>query len=214
MSAQKLNSGKIKAAIFLIPFALILCASMPYILIVLRAFSPSVSIAVTAFHLLFILSLSAVCGNLMTEIILSLIEHAGKSEINKLLYKGKILFPIRPLLFVIIFIVFYIILTQIISYQSPVQRLVLTVPSIAILLNARNFISSRIRYISGCYIIYKNKFHTVFSYFVNDKDSFCVITDDGTRIVTGINTADFDYSKLEAEFSKNSLKSRNGTTHK
>lgn len=203
MSAQKLNSGKIKAAIFLIPFALMLCASMPYILIVLRAFSPSVSIAVTAFHLLFILSLSAVCENLMLEIILSLIERAGKSIINQLLYKGKVLFPIRPLFFVIIFIVFYIILTQIISYQSPVQRLVLIVPSIAILLNTRHFISSRIRCISGSYIIYKNKFQAVFSYFVNDKDNFCVITDDGTSVDTGISTADFDYSKLEAEFSKN-----------
>jgi hypothetical protein len=212
MDTDKLNSVKLRAFLYLTPFVLMLAGSFSYIIEICRDFPLSASLPLVAFQCLFLLSLSALFANLTTEIYLTLFQRAGKSEIDNILYGGSSIFPLRAGVFVTIFILGYILLTQVIPYQSTLQTLMLLIPSVAIFMNAHHFISGRIRCIGGVYLIFKERFSVVFFYYVDDSGYLCIFAQDGQSINTGVKTTDIDFEKLEAEFAQNGLK-RNQVNH-
>lgn len=206
MDIQKLSEKKVVLAIYLIPFVLLVCASLNFLVYLAGAWKISVFVPFVIFHLLFLLSLSAVCGNLMIEVSLELLEDSKNSSLNKLLYGGRRFLPVRNIVFVVAFIAGYVYLTGLLSYISSLQLLMLVIPSLAILFNSRYFVSGRIRFISGTYIFYKNRFCTVISYYMDENGALVFLTDEGTQVATGNTAADSDFKALEAEFQKNGLK--------
>ncbi len=205
MDVQKLNSVKLRAIFYLIPFVLMLAASMSYLLFIIRVFPFYARFPAILFQFLFLLSLSNVCANLTMEIYLTLIQGAGKSEINSILYKGSCFFPLRAALFVVIFIACFIVLTQTTNYTSAIANLIMLVPPFAIFINARYFISGRLRFIGGTYLVYTDSFKKIFSYFADENGFLCFITENGQTIKTEILTIGIDFEKLVAEFSHNNL---------
>lgn len=208
MDIDKLNSRKLRAALYLIPLTMMLAASLGYIVEICRALPFSAGLIAVFYHCLFLISLSAVCTNLTMEIYLSLLQGAGKSGIDDILYGGSHIFPIRASLFVAIFIVCDILLSQFVEYQSSIQSLIMLIPPIAIFMNAHHFISGRLRNVGGMYIIFNDSFKSIFSYFVDDASYLCFISNDGQTISTAVKTTDIDFEKLEAEFAQNKLTRR------
>jgi hypothetical protein len=213
MDIDKLNSRKLKAALYLIPLIMMLAASMDYIIEICHDLPLSASLIAVLYHCLFLISLSAVCANLTTEIYLSLLQGGSKSGIEEILYGGSRFFPTRAAVFVVIFIICDILLSQIIAYQSSIESLMLLIPPIAIFINARHFLSGRLRNIGGVYIIFNDTFKAMFSYFIDDAGFLCLISDDGLTISSGVNTTDIDFEKLEAEFAKNNFKRGDHTNY-
>jgi hypothetical protein len=209
MDVKKLNSLNFKAAVYIVPFVLLIVASSYYLAFLIRC--PSVIFAVWAVvvHCLFLLSLSAVLVNIITEFFLEYFTDKGKSPVCSVLYGSSRIVPLRPLVFSAIFAAAYILLVQILSFSGILQALILFLPAAAIFLNAPRFITRRPRYISGSYIVFTGSFQTVISYFVNDSDSIIIITEDGQTLDTGINTAETEFGRLEAEFSQNGLTNSN-----
>jgi hypothetical protein len=184
---------------------MMLSASLGYIIEICRALPFSAGLIAVFYHCLFLVSLSAVFANLSMEIYLSLLQGAGKSGIDDMLYGGSHIFPIRASVFVAIFIVSDILLSQFVEYQNSIQSLIMLIPPIAIFMNARHFISRRLRNIGGMYIIFNSSFKSMFSYFIDDASYLCFISNDGQPISTDVKTTDIDFEKLEAEFAQNKL---------
>ena len=89
MDIQKLSDKKYTAALYLIPFVLMLCACLNFIYYTAYTLPTSNFTVFVAFHLLFLLSLSAICGNLMIELFLALFENSKNSSLHNLLYDGQ-----------------------------------------------------------------------------------------------------------------------------
>ena len=206
MDIKKLSEKKTVLAIYFIPFVLMLCACLNFLFYISGVCKASVFIPFVIFHLLFLLSLSAVCGNVMIEIFLELLEDNKNSSLNKLLYGGRRFLPVRNIVFVAAFIAGYIYLTGLLSNISALQLFMLVIPSFAILFNARYFVSGRVRLISGTYMFYKNRFYSIFSYYKDENGALVFLTDEGTQVETGNTAADSDFKALQAEFQKNGLK--------
>ncbi len=64
MDIQKLNGKNCRAAIYLVPIVILLCGCLNFLFYVARVFAPPVAVPYIAFHLLFLLSLGAVFGNI------------------------------------------------------------------------------------------------------------------------------------------------------
>jgi hypothetical protein len=202
---NRLNGKTFKAAVYLFPFFLMLCACVNFILIYSHTLQPSSYILFITFHLLFLLSLATVCGNLTIELALIIFEDIKKSSLKKLLYSDRRFLPIRPAVFIAVFIVLYVFLLRFVAGFNQLEILIFFVPTVAIFMNAPHFISGRVRFINGRYVFYKGSLNAIFSYQFDEKGTLVFITDDGSQLRSGATAADTDFKALEAEFFKNGL---------
>jgi len=115
--------------------------------------------------------------------------------------------PLRPIIFIVIFIACYIIFASPEDYSSDFRELILLIPSSAIVINARMLISGRIRYINGHYMYYNGKFNFIMSYNTDEQGNLVFITEDGTLKETGVSRESSDFKALTEEFKRNGLKS-------
>lgn len=203
MDYARLNGRLFRAAVLLTPFACLLGVSLPYLLLLLRAVpSPAVLALAAAEHLLLLLGLTAVCRNLLVELLLWGVTDSGEGSVYRILYGGNRFFPLRSAVFVALFVAGYVLLTQLKPYASPLRALILLVPPVALWLNAPHFLSRRVRTVGGRCFLYDGRFRTVFSYFTDDNGLFCVITDAGKTVSTGVGVSSFDLGALEKAFGK------------
>lgn len=191
------------------PFFIILGGCLNFLVFVAKSLPSAAIFPFVIIHLLLLLSLSCVCGNIMIEICLAAFENREDSALRDLLYGGRRFLPIKSAVFVAVFVVLYLILSQMLTYLSPLKLLILAVPAFAVFLNARYFLSGRVRFINGTYMLYQGGFKTVFSYKTDENGSLVFITDDGEIVKTGIFQADAEFKALETEFHKNGLKCAN-----
>lgn len=199
------NGEKYKALFYAPPFAALLCGSLDFLVFTAGSLPARAVFPAVVIHLLFLLALSAVCCNIMIELFLSAFEDRENSSLRKLLYGGRRFLPIKPAVFVLIFVVLYVILARRLSNFSALRLLVLAVPAFAVFFNARYFLSGRVRLINGTYILYERGFKRILSYNVDENGKLLFIKDDGGAVETGLSITDKAFGKLEAEFQKNGL---------
>lgn len=208
MDVQK-DGKKFKAAFYLLPFVLMLCGCLNFIIFVAKFLPASTFAAFAAFHLLFLLSLSAVFGNVAIETCLAMFENRKDSSLHDSIYGGRRFLPVRPAVFVAVFIACYIFLTQLLPYIGSFKLLILIVPSFAVFMNAPHFISGRVRFINGRYMLYQGNFSVLFSYYIDEHGFLVFVTEEGKLLKTDAMESDMNFKAIEAEFLKNGLKSGN-----
>lgn len=201
----KNNGNKYKALFYAVPFCAGLCGSVNFLIFVAKSLPAAAVFAFVVIHLLFLLSISAVCGNIMIEICLFAFENRKNSALRQLIYGGRRFLPVKSAVFVLIFVVLYVILTQMLADINPVKLLVLAVPAIAIFLNSRYFLSGRVRLIGDTYLLFQSGFKAVLSYKTDELGNLVFVTDDGETLKTGVSQADGAFKTLEEEFQKNGL---------
>ena len=206
MDIQKLSDKKYTAVLYLIPFVLMLCGCLNFIFYTAYTLPTSNFAVFVIFHLLFLLSLSAVCGSLMIEFFLALFEDGKNSSLHSLIYGGQMFLPIRTFVFVAAFIAGYIVMMRFLPHMNSLKLLMLIIPSLAIFMNAHHFLSGRVRFINGVYLFYQDRFNIIFSYYKDENGTLVFVTDEGNLLNTGATAASADFYALEAEFLKNGLK--------
>lgn len=205
MKKEKLNL--FRTAAYIVPFVVLLCTNLNYLIFVSEKLIFGKTVLFIVIHLLFLVSLSAVLGNIIIESALTLFGDTEKSEIETRLYSGSKFMFLRPLVFIIVFVVCYIDLTSSTDYFSDFRQLILLISTGAVALNARMLISGRIRFINGHYIYYDGKFNFIMSYSTNEQGQLVFITEDGRLKNIGVSQEDSNFKPLIEEFKKNGLKS-------
>lgn len=190
---------------YLLPFVSMLVVSLGFI------FGAAFTLPINDFvlfvfvHLLFILSLSAVAGNVLIETALCFFEDIKNSSELRKIYEKRVFVPIKPLVFVIIFIGIYIYLASDFSSLSAAKLGIMVLPSFALLINSKYFISERVRFISGKYLAYNKRFHVMLSHTVSDGNKIEFITVEGEPFETDAAITDIDYKAFCEECRKNGL---------
>ncbi|MEG6572851.1 hypothetical protein V6C21_10135 [[Clostridium] cellulosi] len=205
MKREKLNLFRTTA--YIVSFVVLLSSSFNYLIYVSQLLNFSHAVLFIFLHLLFLVSLCAALENIIIESALSLFNDTEKSEVEARLYGGKRFMPLRPIIFIVIFIACYIIFASPEDYSSDFRELILLIPSSAIVINARMLISGRIRYINGHYMYYNGKFNFIMSYNTDEQGNLVFITEDGTLKETGVSRESSDFKALTEEFKRNGLKS-------
>lgn len=203
---KKLNL--FRTAVYIVSFVVLLCASFNYLIYVpQQLLNFGLAVLFIFLHLLFLVSLCAALGNIVIESALSLFNDTEKSEVETRLYGGKRFMPLRSIIFIVVFVVCYIILASPKDYSSDFRELILIIPSVAIVINARMLVSGRIRFINGHYIYYNGKFNSIMSYSADEQGNLVFITEDGALKETGLSKESSDFKALAEEFKRNGLKS-------
>lgn len=205
MDIEKINSRTYKLVLYFLPFALLLFTQLNYLLFMAKMLQTSSYILFVLLHLFFLLTVANLLTVILLEILFTLFEDRKKSSVYTLLYKGRVYIPIRPMLYVAVFIAAYVVLLSILTLQTSYQFLILLIPIFAIAMNIRHFCSGRIRYINGRYLLYKQNVRFVFSYSADENGRLVFLTDDGKILQTDITIADPAFKQLEAEFTANAL---------
>lgn len=199
--------GKLMAFIYVVPFTVLLCSCLNYLIDIYSRLSSGFSILIISAHLLFLISLSVSFGHFIIETTLAIFNDSEHSKINMILYGGKNFSPVRTFVFIGIFIACYVFLILYLNYKESMIELILFVPPIAIIINSRRLFSGKIRFINGKYMFFNGKFNVIISYYTDIRGRLVFVTNDGKLADTGTTADDTDFKALAAEFNKNGLKS-------
>jgi hypothetical protein len=205
MDIEKFNSRQCKLLLYFLPFAFLLLTQLNYLLFMAKVLQTPSLVLFILLHLFFLLAAGILLTNVLLEILFTLFEDRKNSSLRTLLYGGRVFLPVRKILYVAVFIAAYIVLLQILTLRTTVQFLILILPTFAIAMNTRSFLSGRIRFINGRYLLYSERVRTVFSYSADENGRLIFLTDDGKILETAVTIADPAFKQLEAEFKTNNL---------
>jgi hypothetical protein len=202
---EKFNSRRAKLILYLLPFALLIPTQLDYFLFMAKLLQPVLFVLFILLHLLFLLAICNLLTMIIMEFLFTLLEDRKKSSLHILLYKGRSALPVRNAIYVAAFIIAYVVLIQILTLQTIYQFMVLILPTLAIAMNTRYFLSGRIRLINGHYLVYKGDLRIVISYSTDENGNLIFLTSDGKIVKSDVTIADPAFKQLEAEFKVNSL---------
>lgn len=194
---------------YLVPFLALLISEVNYLINSFTQLDLGKFIIFIFVNILFILSLSETIGKILLENVLNFFEDKEKSPVLIALYSQTNFSVIKPLIIIFIFIGLFIFLSVNLSEMGILKLLVMLIPSVAVFLNSKSLINNRVRLINSKYIIFKNQFENIISFYINSEDNISFLCSDGTMIDTNFKQTSVDYEAFKNECLTNGLKTKN-----
>jgi hypothetical protein len=204
----QIDERKFRHLYFILPFAALVFSNLGFLIDTAKTMPAKPYFLFIAVHLLFLASLAEVTKKILIELSLEFFEDSKNSIQLKTIFSNKGTFPVKSSIFVAVFVGIYVYLSLGAWSLSYLKLFVMIIPSAALLLDSKYFLSGKIRFISGKYLCFdreKRGFCVMLSCFVNEENKIVFLAVDGTKIETDISVTDIDFCAFEEECRRNGL---------